>query len=178
MHVYLARHTHSQHNADSTANADPANDKGLTELGVEQAHALADSLADKKFGVIYISELPRTQATAEIINDKHHAPVIIDKRLNENDSGFEGQSLDTYLAAFHASKDKWNEAFNGGESLSEVKERVRDFLGYLKQQPHDSVLIVTHGYNIECIHGILNHLSFEEASSYQIEQGAYAEFEI
>lgn len=178
MHVYLARHTHSQHNADSTANADPANDKGLTELGVEQAHILADSLAGANFEVIYVSELPRTQATAELINKKHHVPVIIDKRLNENDSGFEGQSLETYLAAFHASKDRWNEAFNGGESLSQVKERVRDFLGYLKQQRYGSVLVVTHGYNIECIHGILNDLSFEEASKYQIEQGTYAEFEI
>jgi broad specificity phosphatase PhoE len=178
MKLYLTRHAQAEHNVKSILNNDPSVDNNLTDLGIEQAKKLSKSLKGINLDAIYISELPRTRQTAEYLEQYSEVPVIVDKRINENVSGYEGQSRDEYVKVFNASLDKWNTKFNDGESLAEVRLRVENFLNYLKAKDYESVLVVTHGYIIECIYGILNNADFDLASTFKIPQGSYELFSL
>lgn len=147
-------------------------------MGIQQAQELARRLSGEKFDAIYISELPRTRQTAEFINAHHNLPLITDKRLNDNRSGFEGRPAHEYLAAFNSSEDRWHTKFNDGESLADARGRAVNFLKELRTKPYATVLIVTHGYIVESIYGILHNLGHEEAAAYQLPQGEFAIFDL
>lgn len=176
--IYLARHAQTNYNVEKRLNSDPSVDVRLTELGIEQAQALAKKLSGEKFDAIYISELPRTKQTASFVNKHHDLPLIVDKRLNDHKSGFESRPTHEFMAAFDADNDRWHTRFKGGESLAEARKRAADFLNDLKTKPYTSVLIVTHGYIVESIYGILHNLGYEEASAYQLPQGEFAIFDV
>lgn len=178
MRIYIARHTQTSYNVETRLNSDPSVDVRLTELGIRQAQDLAEKLAEKHFDVIYISELPRTRETAEYINEYHHVPLVVDARLNDNASGFEGRQTHEYLAAFHGSENGWHAKFNDGESLADARNRAKEFLDELKTKPYKAVLIVTHGYIIESIYGELHNLDHDDASLFKLSQGDFAVFDI
>ena len=178
MKLYLARHTQTNYNVEKRLNADPSVDVRLTEQGIQQAESLAEKLKDQKFDAIYISELPRTRQTAEFINQHHDLPLVVDKRLNDHSSGFEGRRIDEFMEAFAEDHDRWHTRFNDGESLAEARMRAEEFLHELKTKPYASVLIITHGYIVESIYGILHDLGHEEASAYRLSQGDFAVFDI
>lgn len=178
MKIYLARHAQTNYNVENKLNSDPTVDVRLTEEGIEQALALAMKLANEKIDVIYRSEFPRTRQTAEHINKHHDVPVIVDKRLNDHASGFEGRTTEEFMEVFNASDKPWHTKFNDGESLADARDRARSFLNDLKTQPHESVLIVTHGYIVEAICGILHDLDYEAASTYRLPQGDFVVFTI
>lgn len=138
---------------------------------------LAKKLAAEKFDVIFTSELLRTQQTAQYINKFHDVPIIVDKRLNENVSGFEGQLITTHLNALNKSSDKWQEKFNDGESLEEARNRAGDFLKYLQTTDYQAVLVITHGYIVESMYGIIQKLGYEEASKFECAQGDFIVFD-
>ncbi len=178
MKIYIARHTQTNYNIDTILNSDPSVDVHLTALGMQQAQSLATKLAGEAFDVIYVSELPRTQETARYINNYHDVPMLVDRRLNDNSTGFDGRPTHEFLAAFNSSEDKWYARFNDGESLADARNRARNFLRELKTKPYKAVLIVTHGYIVESIYGILHDLGHEEASAYQLPQGEFAVFDL
>src|SRR5882762_9427713 len=143
MKLYVARHGQTNYNDLGLYSADPAADVHLTEVGLEQAKNLSEKLKDVNIDHIFVSELKRTQQTADIVNKYHNAPTAIDARLNDNRSGYEGKHYLEYYAALDNADDKWSVRFNDGESLEDVKERVRSFLDELKTKDYDSVLVVT-----------------------------------
>jgi broad specificity phosphatase PhoE len=178
MKLYVARHTQTNYNVDRLCNTDASVDVHLTKLGIEQAKQLSERLADIKFDVIYISELPRTKETASYLTQYKKTPVVVDGRLNDNNSGFEGQSLDTYLSKLDDSNDRWNVKFNDGESLYEARQRLESFLKELLTKDYDSVLIVTHAYIIKCISGSINDLDSELVKAFEVTQGDYKVYEL
>ncbi len=68
-HIYLARHGQDQDNAAGILNG--RRDTALTDLGIEQAHALAEKVKSGNFGIakIFASPLQRAYRTAEIVAD-------------------------------------------------------------------------------------------------------------
>lgn len=178
MKLYLARHTETNYNVEGLCNADPSVDVHLTMHGIEQAKHLSQKLAGEDIEVIYISELPRTRRTAEFVNLYHNVPLIVDPRINENISGFESKPVRDFIDALEKSSDKRQASFNDGESLEMVCKRVENFLMTLKATGQSSVLVITHAYIIECIHGILNKSPDYYSAGYMIDQGDYDTFEI
>jgi probable phosphoglycerate mutase len=176
--LYVARHTQTNYNVKHLLNGDPAVDVHLTEKGIQQAKKLALKLQHSEIGAIYISELPRTRQTAEFVNKYHGVPVLVDKRLNDNRSGYEGQNRRAFLKAFLKSKDRWNARFNDGESIADVRERVEDFIGDLSKQNHGAVLVITSQIIIECMYGIINNTSFARAAVFDVRQGNYTVFNL
>jgi broad specificity phosphatase PhoE len=178
MKIYLARHAQTNYNVLKLANSDPSVDVHLSEEGITQAENLAELLKDAPYDIVYISELPRTRQTAEIINNYHNKEFIIDGRINDNKTGFESQPVDDFMKAVDSAEDPWNAKFNEGESLNEAAERARNFIDELKTKDHQSVLIVTHGFITQAIFGYLESKTLEEASAFNLLQGTYMEFEI
>ena len=178
MKLYLARHAETNYNIAKLANADPNIDVHFTEHGIEQAENLAELLKDVDYDIVYISELPRTRQTAEIINKHHDKELIVDGRINDNKTGFESRPVNEWLQALDASDDRWSAKFRDGESLNEAAERGHEFIDYIKTLGHQAVLVVTHGYMTQVIFGYIENKTLQEASEFNLLQGTYAEFEI
>jgi alpha-ribazole phosphatase len=160
MRIYVVRHGRARHNDDGRWNDDPAVHVPLTELGIQQAHEAAETLKDAEFDIVFASQLQRTQETAQIINKHHDAPMIVDKRLNEQKAG---GGVNTYREFLERTRhDRFNAALEGGESRQDLKRRLHEFLDELKMKPYKSVLIVSHGDPIQVINGYFHKLADEE----------------
>ncbi len=160
MKIYFIRHGQSNYNQKNLCNDDPSIDVHLTELGKRQAKEAAEKLKDKKFDVIYVSELPRTLETAKIINKFHNAEIKVERRINDRKSGFEGKPERDFLKAVE--KDIFNTRVNDGESFLDEKKRIFSFLNDLKKIHCENVLVVCHEDTLKIADGYFNDLSDEE----------------
>ncbi len=124
----------------------------LNDRGREQAQKAADYLLKyQQVEAIYCSDLSRTQETAQIAADKLKLPVLLDSRLREASFGnWEGMSfIDVYK--HHSQEfnswyqDIWKYKMPGGETFTEVWERVSLAIRDITRQDYATVLVVTHG---------------------------------
>ena len=175
MKLYLARHCRTNYNDLQLCNADPAVDVHLTPEGITQAKVLADSLKQTTIDCIFVSELKRTQQTADIINKFHDCEVQVDPRLNDLRSGFEGKRFEELTKALDAAPNRWTVRFNGGESIEDMKARVASFISDLRDAPYDSVLIVTSEWVMRAIIAAIQNIGNEAAWDLEISQGSYLE---
>lgn len=68
MKLLLMRHGQTNYNRLGLCNDDPRDAVYLTDLGRRQALAAAVALRAARLEHIFVSELPRTRQTAEIVN--------------------------------------------------------------------------------------------------------------
>jgi len=140
-------------------------DVPLNGTGLDQACALAESLAGQTFTALYSSDLSRAFQTASIVGMRLGLPVHIDRRLREICQGeWEGMTLDEVSAVYErnvngSSHDPVNDRAPGGESVAEVAERMRAAADEIAQRhSHGTVLVVTHGLALATLlcaaHGI------------------------
>ena len=165
MKAYFVRHGETNYNLMHLCNDNPRVDVHLTDTGRQQAREVAERLRYAKIELIVISELPRTKQTADIINIYHSAPFLIDGRINDRKTGFEGKSTKEFQRALLESKDPYNAKFGGGETFQEEKQRVKSFLDYLKKFDHNSILVVAHNEILKIINGFYHNLSDEQMTS-------------
>lgn len=178
MKVYFARHGRTNYNDLGLCNADPSVDVHLTSLGKKQAQTLADELKHAPIERIFVSELKRTQQTAEAVNTFHHVDVQTDARLDDIRTGFEGKDCKEFGDALDAAADRWNARFNDGESVEDMKKRVAAFLDELKTKPYDTVLVITSQWVVYAAFALIKGVSNEDAWKLDVQQGAYIEVEL
>jgi broad specificity phosphatase PhoE len=117
-------------------------DADLSEKGIEQSILLKSQIKDKKFDVVFCSDLKRAVHSTEL-SFKEKYPIISDKRLRECNYGdFNGAPSETV----EPMQEKMiNERFPNGESYEDVKARMADFLAFLKKNyDGKSIAIVAH----------------------------------
>lgn len=165
MQLLLMRHGHTQYNELHLCNDDPRVDVHLTAQGIAQAQAAAETLRDVRLDLILVTELPRTQQTAAIINQWHQAPIQVEPRFNDIRSGFEGQPVDAYFAA--VGRDRFNIRPPGGESLRDFQARVLPALDELRRRQEQAVLVVTHEETLRVLAAHLRGLADCELESLQ-----------
>jgi broad specificity phosphatase PhoE len=87
MKLLLIRHGESVANAEGRLQGQI--DSLLSDLGREQARALAERLAREEWGIsaVYASDLRRAAETAEIVARRLGLPLTLDARLREYDWG-------------------------------------------------------------------------------------------
>lgn len=118
------------------------NDVGLSELGEKQSIDLKDQTKDKKFDVVFCSDLHRAARSAELAW-KGIYPIIPDSRLRECNYGDFNAKPSTIVEPMQ--EEMINERFSNGESYEDVKNRIADFLEFLKKNyDGKSVAIVAH----------------------------------
>lgn len=176
MNFVFVRHGETNYNVKKILNNDPAQDVFLTAQGIEQSKDLANKLKDKNFEVIFVSELPRTVETAKIINEFHGAPILIDKRINDRKTGFEGRSVVDFFKAIET--DVFYTKVNNGESFQEEKARIYSFLDDLKTTHNRSVLVVAHAEPLKIICGYFKNLSDSEILQQRINNAEIFEISI
>src|SRR3989344_6477942 len=114
----------------------------LSDLGKKQSIKLRGIIKDKKFNVVFCSDLKRATESAKLTFEGV-VPIIQDARLRECNYGkYNGQSSEIV----EPMQEKMiTEKFREGESYDDVKNRIADFLEFLKQNYEGkSVAIVAH----------------------------------
>lgn len=150
--VFLARHGATLHNlAVPIRLQGNAIDGPLADVGVNQARALAEVLAQLPVAAIYSSQMLRARQTAEIVATRHGlTPVALDG-LHEIAVGqWEGMSWaeiqqrdPEHFQAFF--ENPVEVPYLGGESYRDVLARTRPvFDALIQKHPGQSIVIVTH----------------------------------
>jgi broad specificity phosphatase PhoE len=142
--VLLARHGQSAFNVSGVVNGDPALDRGLSALGMDEGRKLAGQVAGIAIDLCVVSEFPRAQQTARLALEGRDAiPWHVDGDLNDIRIGeLDGRTLADYRTwkRAHTRKD----AFPGGESLDDSARRYADAYERLLERDEGVILCVCH----------------------------------
>jgi len=143
--LLLARHGQSVFNVDGVVNGDPARDRGLSELGVDEANKLEQQLAGIAIDLCVTSRFPRAQQTAQHALGERagHTPTEVDADLDDIRIGdLEGDTLAVYRTWKHAHTR--SDRFPGGESLADAAHRYADAFERLLRRSDETILCVCH----------------------------------
>ena len=117
-------------------------DAELSELGIKQSIDLKDQIKDKKFGIVFCSDLKRAVDSAKLIFEGI-APIMADARLRECNYGKYNAQPSSVVEPMQ--EKMIVEKFPDGESYEDVKIRITNFLEFLKKNyDGKSVAIVAH----------------------------------
>lgn len=138
-------------------------DVDLSQKGIDQSIDLKTQIGDKKFDVVFCSDLKRAVHSAEL-TFKGLFIIVPDKRLRECNYGdFNGKSS----KIVEPMQEKCiTERFPNGESYEDVKTRIADFLEFLKKNYNrKSVAIIAHKAPQLALDVLLNGKTWEQAFS-------------
>jgi len=136
-------------------------DTGLSELGMEQSIKLRDQIKDKKFDMVFCSDLKRARESARL-TFKNTVDIVQDGRLRECNYG-------KYNAQPSAIVEPMQEKmiydrFPDGESYEDVKIRIADFLGFLREGfDGKDIAIVAHKAPQLALDVLLKNKTWEQA---------------
>lgn len=148
--LYLIRHGEIE-NA-SAARLIGRTDAPLSARGLEQAHRLAETLANERLSAIYSSDLQRARSTAQVIASRHNLPLIEHRAWREIDMGqWEGLTIKgihdespELVAQLFADPAAFQ--YPGGESFAGFIARLQSALSeLLSNTSYSKVALVTHG---------------------------------
>lgn len=138
------------------------NDISLSELGVTQAKNQGKLLANKKFDVMFCSDLKRAVESARLGFGKREFEIIPDKRLREIDCGdLNGKPAITFRDKMDEYVDK---TFPNGESYKQVQAKIEDLLHFLKTNYDGKrVVLLAHQAPQLALEVLLNGKSWQQA---------------
>jgi broad specificity phosphatase PhoE len=153
--ILLARHGQSDWNRERRWQGHA--DRPLTELGQEQARALAERLHEIRLDAIYSSDLERARATAEAVAAPRGLNVHQRPDLREVDVGsWSGLTREEAQELNPEDFARWLEGSAGwrdGETYEEMSDRVLHAVAEIvERHPDGRVLVVSHGGPIRAVH--------------------------
>jgi broad specificity phosphatase PhoE len=161
MSVKITYFVHGTTTDNEQGIASGQNDVGLSELGVKQSVELKNQIKDKKFDVVFCSDLKRAVDSAKLIF-KNEVEIIQDKRLRECDYGKYTAKPSSIVEPMQ--EKNITERFPEGESYEDVKERINDFLEFLKKNyDGKNVAVVAHKAPQIALEVILKNKTWEQA---------------
>lgn len=147
---FVVRHGEAESNLKNIYSSSITAHNPLTEVGIAHAHASAKGMKGTNIDVVIASPFERTKRTAEIFCDELGIPrssIIFDDRLREVQYGvYDGQTRIEPETEFKKSPITFEKAPEGGESLNDLKRRVREALyDFERIYTGKNILIVSHG---------------------------------
>ena len=158
----------------------------LTDLGRQQAHALAEKLSGLSITAIYTSPIRRAVESAEILGQKFGVTPRTEPALAEFDVGIYEDRTDEEGWKHHADiQQRWTSGdfdarMTGGESCSDIVSRLRPFLDrlitqYSRQSDANIVLIGHGGTYCNALPQVLENLPHTLALQHGLSNTAYSE---
>jgi alpha-ribazole phosphatase/probable phosphoglycerate mutase len=136
-------------------------DVELSDLGIKQSIELKNKIKDKKFDVVFCSDLKRAVDSAKLTFEGI-VPIIQDKRLRECNYGEYNAKSSEIVEPMQ--EKCIIERFPNGESYEDVKSRVTDFLQFLKQNyDGKNIAIVAHKAPQLALDVLLKNKTWEQA---------------
>jgi len=139
------------------------NDVNLSELGKKQSIELKEKIKNRRFDVVFCSDLKRAYESAKLTWEGIY-PIIKDERLRECNYGkYNGQAS----SIVELLQEKMiTERFPDGESYEDVKNRIADLLKFLKGNYNNKhVAIVAHKAPQLALDVLLRDKTWEQAFS-------------
>lgn len=162
LRIYLARHGQTDWNVEGRTQG--GTDIPLNATGRQQAQQLKARLAGVRLDAVYSSPLRRSRETAEIVRGQ--TPLFTLSGLAERRFGrFEGRLTSDPQDGPELQRRQWipDDSLDGGDSLNDLKERVRGALDTIrKQHPSGSILIVGHGFTNRMVLAVLMNLTIDQ----------------
>jgi broad specificity phosphatase PhoE len=157
--LLFARHGQYEGNLEDICNCDPRRPYPLTELGRQQALALANMLRGEGIEMIVCSEFQRARQTAAIVAGILQLPVLVNRLANENRVGpaLEGKKTGLFQQSILA--DPANLANPGGESFNDMKARLSALIAQLLMSSPRTILVVTHGWPMQSVRVLQGEIS-------------------
>lgn len=150
--ITLLRHGEAEHNIGMFAADSNDVQSRLTEQGKIDVRRVAEKLKQEGVDIVYVSPLERATETATIVAEVCGLPkekVVVDDRITETQTGFSGKPIKEYRAYFKNNTEKFTKAAPGGETLTDLKKRVGDFLYDLNEKhTNEKIVIISHEYPI------------------------------
>lgn len=156
LNLYFVRHGETEHNKSGCYYG--SIDVNITEEGIFQAQKGLEKLKGINFDKVYVSELKRTEQTANILLKDREFELIKDKRINEINFGeFEGKGHEEIKELYSEQWKLWCDDWKGfappeGESYVKFYDRVKSFMDDILKLNEDNVLIVTHSGVIRSVY--------------------------
>lgn len=155
--LYLTRHGQTEWNIEQRLQGH--RDSPLTELGLQHAAWLSESMSGISLDAIYASSSPRTLRTAQILRRDRMIDIVPEDALKEISMGsWEGRrnsDIEAHSPDDHF--DFWNnphqyEPTNGGESYHDLQRRViLKVQDIIASNEGKTILIVTHAATLKVI---------------------------
>lgn len=165
--IFLVRHGQDEDNANGILNG--KRDNPLTDLGRQQAKAVAEKLKNNNIQIIYSSPLKRAYETARIIAQELGVDeVIVDEHLTEREFGiYTGKPVAdiTKMTKNVLVGDKVTYFLDGDgtEDFPALLKRGEKILEEIRERhPNERVLIVTHGDIGKMIRAAYHNWSWED----------------
>ena len=147
--------------------------------GVKQAKAIGAFFQNRSFDVVVSSPLIRAVKTAEYILGGREQKIVVDERLSEQNFGiFEGFTYEQLLERYPDEFQSWNQDFSGyripgGESFSDVRDRIDNYLKELIGRD-GTMLLVAHKGTLGHFLASYLGLPLEGYWNFVFEQGSYS----
>lgn len=148
--VYFVRHGQS---VDNSLPVFQSPNSPLSDLGLDQAEAIANRVVRLEFESLLSSPWERAKQTAEAIAKKtSKVPEFSDLFVEViKPSSINGQPHSDPAAS--QTKDKWTGSLNShgikiedGENFAEITRRADEALKFLEERKEKAIVVVTHGY--------------------------------
>ena len=137
-------------------------DVALSTAGEQQARMLGARRRDDRLAVVFCSDLTRSFRTAEIAFGDRSLPIVRDARLRECDYGDLTRRPTSEIERRRLRH--LVDPFPNGESYQQVVERVSGWLGDVRPQFDDCiVLIIGHRATFYALEHLLNGVPLREA---------------
>jgi broad specificity phosphatase PhoE len=136
-------------------------DAELSEKGIKQSIELKKQTQDKRFDVVFCSDLKRAVHSANLTFDGA-VKIIQDKRLRECNYGRYNAQPSEIVEPMQ--ENRITSRFPEGESYEDVRERMADFLSFLKKgYDGKHVAIVAHKAPQLALDVLLKDKTWEQA---------------
>lgn len=165
--IITIQHTQSVHHINGMIGA--WGDWDLTDLGKEQANAVGEGLAKEIKAdeyVMYTSDLKRAYQTAEHVAKVLNVTPIVDGRLREVNAGEgNGKPVQWYRANEAPRSQGYDpdyKPFPDAESDRDLWNRIYPFYQEVLKNPHEKIILVSHGTSLSFLQSMLWGDSFED----------------
>lgn len=154
--LYIFRHGETDYNREMRLQGRSI-DSTLNKYGIQQVNRFFEEYRDIPFELIYSSDLMRSIQSVEAFGELK-IPHIIDSRITEVSWGEnEGKVLSPWVIhRFRRMVKEWQSGNHdyripGGESATELKNRIDSFINDLNQREEQTILISSHGRAIRML---------------------------
>lgn len=149
MKIYLVRHGETESNGMHRYLG--RSDEPLSEIGLQQAQAVSNYLANNHINTMICSTLRRAKQTAKAIADQQKVELTIKEELDEIDFGkWEGLTYSEIYKDYPDEITLWLKKpegldIPGGEKWHDFRDRVIGFAEKIATNNSGNVCIVSHG---------------------------------
>lgn len=146
MNLVVIRHGETDLNKEGRLQGSQGPDLPLNETGQSDVARLRDSLSLLP-KALYVSPLTRAKETAAILNERFKVPIILTPELMERDFGTLSGKLRSEITPQLVLDDlegHYDYRPYGGESAEDVRARILRFLGTLRPEADEPIILITH----------------------------------